>query len=210
MRHHSLHRDNVKLCLRIGMSSSCDMKITWTFRQFNLALVIFTCAAHQQCHNNGCDPLQNKIKLDSLSWKVITEIFFLFCWQQGGVKRQISPITSPRCLEGSRKLRFTDYVTMAQDGGKVVSLTHRALLLPANTPGTHFCLRLSRPQGHSALGRNMSMKNSNDTSWNRTSDLPICSTGSKVESCRSKSNVYLGVSIPYRTKFHNHLSLNVE
>ena len=29
--------------------------------------------------------------------------------------------------EGSRKLRFPDYVTMVQDGGKVVSLTHRPL-----------------------------------------------------------------------------------
>jgi len=36
-----------------------------------------------------------------------------------------SPITGPRCPEGSRKFRFTDYVKMAQDGGKVVSLTHR-------------------------------------------------------------------------------------
>ena len=36
---------------------------------------------------------------------------------------EISPITGPRCPEGSRKLRFPDYVTMAQDGGKVVSLT---------------------------------------------------------------------------------------
>jgi hypothetical protein len=27
--------------------------------------------------------------------------------------------------EGSRKLRFPDYMTTAQDGGKVVSLTHR-------------------------------------------------------------------------------------
>jgi hypothetical protein len=27
--------------------------------------------------------------------------------------------------EGSKKLRFPDYVTTAQDGGKVVSLTHR-------------------------------------------------------------------------------------
>jgi hypothetical protein len=27
--------------------------------------------------------------------------------------------------EGSRKLRFPDYLTTAQDGGKVVSLTHR-------------------------------------------------------------------------------------
>ena len=28
-------------------------------------------------------------------------------------KRQISPITGPRCQDGSRKLRFPDYVTMA-------------------------------------------------------------------------------------------------
>jgi len=28
---------------------------------------------------------------------------------------------------------------MVQDGGKVVSLTHRPLLPPGNTPGTHFC-----------------------------------------------------------------------
>ena len=27
--------------------------------------------------------------------------------------------------EGSRKLRFPDFVTTAQDGGKFVSLTHR-------------------------------------------------------------------------------------
>ena len=41
--------------------------------------------------------------------------------------------------EGSRKLRFLDFMTTAQDGGKVVSLTHRPLLPPENTPGTHFC-----------------------------------------------------------------------
>jgi len=41
--------------------------------------------------------------------------------------------------EGSRKLRFPDFVTTAQDGGKVVSLTHRPPLPPGNTPGTHFC-----------------------------------------------------------------------
>jgi hypothetical protein len=42
-------------------------------------------------------------------------------------------------LEGSRKLRFPDFMTMAQDGGKVVSLTHRPHLPPGNTPDTHFC-----------------------------------------------------------------------
>jgi len=41
--------------------------------------------------------------------------------------------------EGFRKLRLPDYMTTAQDVGKVVSLTHRPPLLPENTPGTHFC-----------------------------------------------------------------------
>jgi len=41
--------------------------------------------------------------------------------------------------EGSRRLRFPDFMTMAQDGGKVVSLTQRPPLPPGNTPGTHFC-----------------------------------------------------------------------
>jgi hypothetical protein len=41
--------------------------------------------------------------------------------------------------EGSRKLRFPDFMTTAQDGGKIVSLRHRPPLPPGNTPGTHFC-----------------------------------------------------------------------
>jgi hypothetical protein len=40
--------------------------------------------------------------------------------------------------EVSRKLRFQDYMTTAQDGGKV-SPTHRPPLPPGNAPGTHFC-----------------------------------------------------------------------
>ena len=40
--------------------------------------------------------------------------------------------------EGSRKLRFPDFVTTARDGGNVVSLKHRPHLPPGNTPGTHF------------------------------------------------------------------------
>jgi len=49
-------------------------------------------------------------------------------------------------------------MTTAQDGGKVVSPKHRPLLPPGNAPGTHFCYRLSGPQGQSAIGRIMSMK----------------------------------------------------
>ena len=46
---------------------------------------------------------------------------------------------------------------------------------PGNIPGTRFYYRLSQPQGHSAAGRVMSIKNSNDTTGNRTRDLPACS-----------------------------------
>jgi hypothetical protein len=39
------------------------------------------------------------------------------------------------------------------DGGGVVSLIHRPLSSPRKMYSTHFCSRLSRPQGHSAAGR---------------------------------------------------------
>jgi hypothetical protein len=51
----------------------------------------------------------------------------------------------------------------AHEGGKVVSPTHRSPLLQGNIPGTHFCYRLSQPQGHSAAIGN----------WSR--NLPVCS-----------------------------------
>ena len=51
--------------------------------------------------------------------------------------------------EGSRKLRFPGCMTTAQ----VVTLTYRQPLPPGNAPGTHLCERMSRPQGHSAIGR---------------------------------------------------------
>ena len=34
--------------------------------------------------------------------------------------------------------QYPDVMTTAQDGGKVVSLTHRPPLPPGSTPGTHF------------------------------------------------------------------------
>ena len=55
------------------------------------------------------------------------------------VKGKAVPLQAWSGPEGSRKLRFSDLMTTAQDGGKVVSLTHRSPLPPGNTPGTHFC-----------------------------------------------------------------------
>jgi hypothetical protein len=49
------------------------------------------------------------------------------------------------------------------------------LYSPGNIPGTHFCYRIGRPQGHSAAGRILSMKNSSDTIRKRTRALPACS-----------------------------------
>ena len=40
---------------------------------------------------------------------------------------------------GSRKIRFPDFMTTAQDGGKDVSPKHRPPLPPGKAPGTHFC-----------------------------------------------------------------------
>ena len=54
-------------------------------------------------------------------------------------KGKLVPLQAWTGPEGSSKLRFPDFVTTAQDGGKVVSLTHRPPLPPGNTPGTHFC-----------------------------------------------------------------------
>jgi hypothetical protein len=68
---------------------------------------------------------------------------------------------------GSQILRQSAY-----EGGKVVCPMHRPPLPPRNIPGTHFCWRLSWPQGHSAVGRIMSIKNFNDTIGNWSRDLP--------------------------------------
>jgi len=78
----------------------------------------------------------------------------VFCKKKG----KAVPLQAWSGPEVSRKLRVPDFMTTAKDGGKVVSLTHRPPLPPGNTPGTHFCQRLSRPQGHSATGRIMSLK----------------------------------------------------
>ena len=70
-----------------------------------------------------------------------------------GLRGKAVPLQAWSGPEVSRNLRFPYFMRTAQDGGKIVSLTHRPPLPPGNTPGTNFCQRLSRPQGHSATGR---------------------------------------------------------
>jgi hypothetical protein len=66
-----------------------------------------------------------------------------------------------------------------------------------------FCYRLSRTQGHSATGRIMSLKNSNNTIGNRTRDLPVGSEVHNIEAARCiEVNKYLwnpgGLKLPCR------------
>ena len=54
----------------------------------------------------------------------------------------------------------------------MLSALHTGRLYPSeNIPGTHFCYRLRRPQGHSSARRITSLKNSSDTVRSRTFSL---------------------------------------
>jgi len=75
------------------------------------------------------------IKVDMTVWCFL----FSLCTPKGKSKGKAAPLQAWRGAESSRKLRFPDFMTTAQDGGKVVSLTHRPPLAPGNTPGTNFC-----------------------------------------------------------------------
>jgi len=77
------------------------------------------------------------VDLDSdLRWKKATATCM---WPVTDVRGKAVPLQAWSGPEGSRKLRFPDYMTTAQDGGKVVSLMHRPPLPTGNIPGTHFC-----------------------------------------------------------------------
>jgi hypothetical protein len=52
-------------------------------------------------------------------------IYIYLAMQKGKSKGKAVPLEAWSGPEGSRKLRFPDFMTMAQDGGKVVSLRHR-------------------------------------------------------------------------------------
>ena len=65
------------------------------------------------------------------------------CWFKG----KAVPLQAWSGPEGFRNLRFPDFMTKAQDGGKVVSLTHRPPLPPRKYTWYSFLLEAESTPG---------------------------------------------------------------
>jgi len=74
--------------------------------------------------------------VDLRIWKVTDLLLWIIKIKGKGKSVSLQAWSDP---EVSKKLRFPDFMTTAQEGGKVVSLTRRPHLPPGNPPRTHFC-----------------------------------------------------------------------
>ena len=104
--------------------------VTWLAEISNIARrigIYETEYTKQQCSN---------ILRNQVHWLLVLQTL---CHLTMKAKGKSVPLQAWSDPEGSRKLRFPDFMTTAQDGGKFFSLTYRPLLPPGNTPGTHFC-----------------------------------------------------------------------
>ena len=105
-------------------------------------------------------------------------------------KGKAVPLQACTGPEGSRRMRLPYQDNRHMKMVTLSALRTGRLYLQGNIPGTHFCKRLSQPQGHSAAGRIMSMKNSNDTVGNR-SPRPFDLQRSASTNCATAYPVYI-------------------
>jgi hypothetical protein len=89
--------------------------------------------------NDGSTQTCSEVKNDWSYAFTPTYVFMACAYMYVYIYIKAVPLQAWSDPKGSRKSRFPDFMTTAQDGGKVVSLTHRPSLHPGNTPGTHFC-----------------------------------------------------------------------
>ena len=97
-------------------------------------------------------------------------------WFSVTVKVKAVPLQAWTVPEGSRNSRFPDFVTTAQDGGRSLALRtgrlypQEMLLVLISVRDWVDPIAIVRSEGFYVSEK------SDDTSWDRTSDLPICST----------------------------------
>ena len=76
------------------------------------------------------------------------DFFYVFLTVHHSIgKGKAVPLQAWSGPEGSRKLRCPDFMTTAQDGGKVVSLTHRPPLPPRKYTWYSFLLEAESTPG---------------------------------------------------------------
>jgi hypothetical protein len=98
----------------------------------------------------GWEPEQVQTVQNEKSWLLVSQRFFvhIVCNFFIGLKKMV------KCNRPWRPIGLWD-----------VSLTRRPPFTPRTITGTHFCYRLSLPQGHSAAGRIRSIEKSKTSSW---------------------------------------------
>jgi hypothetical protein len=94
----------------------------------NLCLTVFLCVCVRACD-------------------AVTSGQIIICCELNVCKGKAVPLQAWSGPEGSRKLRFPDFMTTAQDGGKVVSPTHRLPLPPGECPWYSFLLEAESTPG---------------------------------------------------------------
>jgi hypothetical protein len=124
------------------------------FHQSTSACFWHICSPSSGCLKHVEVEWQNKLRINSASsWFYYTDVLRCMVnkhkkWLKKGKAVLLQAWSGPEC---SRKLRFPDFVTLAQDGGKVVSLTHRPPLPPRKYTWYSFLLEAESTPGQKMI-----------------------------------------------------------